>query len=152
MKKNEIRKMSYSTKNLADKLYKDGLTDNYAILHDALNFGNSHNVYISNIAVHKMPWTVPEPDILTEPLCDIKLKVNNMILENFSRAMPDNGIGDTIRIDMGVLSQIEYVPEEGGLELQSTFDDHDNIKTCHLLNGGFKLLKVNSESKIIQQI
>jgi len=107
--------------------------------------GNIHDIHISDVKVHKMPWSVPEPDIRPEPLCDINLKVTNMVIEDFYRNRLDNGVGDTIRVDMGVPCRIDFEPEDDGQNLQNTETADGTIMVSRLCDGGFKRLSINSE-------
>lgn len=104
--------------------------------------GNIRDIHISDVEVHKMPCSVPEPRIQPEPLCDINLKIDNLVIENFRRPMLDNGIGDTIRVDMGVPCRIAFEPESDGESLQNQGDASGRVTIGRLADGGFKRLAV----------
>ncbi|MFZ2656257.1 MAG: hypothetical protein WAX69_15100 [Victivallales bacterium] len=105
--------------------------------------GNISDIKVSDVAVHKMPWSVPEPKINEAPLCDINLKVHNFVIENFQRNMLDNSVGDTFQVDMGVPCEVEYVPEQCGKDIEIEKGVDNKIKTCRLRDGGFKYLAIN---------
>jgi polygalacturonase len=105
--------------------------------------GNISNVKISDVIIHKMPWTIPEPKINDTPLCDINLKVKNLVIENFQRTMLDNGVGNTFSVDMGVTCKIKYKAVANSIGFEADNNDFENISRCSLKGGGFGYLAIN---------
>ena len=119
--------------------------------------GNISNVTVKNVAIRKMPAQNTFPDTIERlPLCDIGLKINNFIIENFVRLPADCPRAATFAVENDCQNDLKIngLTAEQRQQLLGTMPaaswnaarngvSANGIDKISLASGGFRRLELN---------